>query len=343
MIKLNNVNVVFNEFEAVKNVNLEINKGDIYGIVGFSGAGKSTLVRTINLLQNVSSGEVLIMGEDITKLNEKELRKQREKIGMIFQHFNLLKSLNVLENVVFSLRNTKLTKNEKIEKARKLLKLVDLEEKEKQYPSELSGGQKQRVAIARALANDPEILLCDEATSALDPQTTKQILKLLKKVNDEIGITIVLITHEMSVIKDVCNKVAIMDRGSIIENGTVFDIFSNPKNEITQKFINSVHNNEGLIESLSKLDIKLNDTKRLFKLTYVGEISTEPIINNIYTRYKVVSNILWGNIEFISNKPLGNLIIVFEGEHIYEAVNYLESVGALISEIKLESEVINYV
>ncbi|WP_156299359.1 methionine ABC transporter ATP-binding protein [Streptobacillus canis] len=343
MIKLNNISVDFNGFKAVNNVDLEIDKGDIYGIVGFSGAGKSTLVRTINLLQNVSNGNVVINNTNITNLKEKELRKYREKIAMIFQHFNLLNSLNVIDNVTFSLRNSNLSKAEKKEKARKLLKLVDLEDKENNYPSELSGGQKQRVAIARALANDPEILLCDEATSALDPQTTQQILKLLKRVNEEIGITIVIITHEMGVIKEICNKVAIMEKGEIVERGTVFEIFSNPQKEITQKFINSIHNNEGLIDSLHRLNLETGENKKLFKLTYVGDISTEPLINNIYIKYGIISNILWGNIEFISKKPLGNLIIVFEGENIYEAVNYLESVGALITEIKLEKGVINYV
>lgn len=343
MIKLNNISVDFNGFKAVNNVDLEIDKGDIYGIVGFSGAGKSTLVRTINLLQNVNNGNVVINNTNITNLKEKELRKYREKIAMIFQHFNLLNSLNVIDNVTFSLRNSNLSKAEKKEKARKLLKLVDLEDKENNYPSELSGGQKQRVAIARALANDPEILLCDEATSALDPQTTQQILKLLKRVNEEIGITIVIITHEMGVIKEICNKVAIMEKGEIVERGTVFEIFSNPQKEITQKFINSIHNNEGLIDSLHRLNLETGENKKLFKLTYVGDISTEPLINNIYIKYGIISNILWGNIEFISKKPLGNLIIVFEGENIYEAVNYLESVGALITEIKLEKGVINYV
>ena len=215
--------------EALKDVNLNIDSGDIYGIIGMSGAGKSTLVRCMNFLEVPTEGQVLIDGKALGDLTEKELRKQREEIGMIFQHFNLLMQKNVIDNICFPLQIQGVGKKEAKEKARELLKTVGLEDKEKAYPAQLSGGQKQRVAIARALASNPKILLCDEATSALDPQTTASILELLKHINEEFGITIVIITHQMSVIREICNRVAIIERGALVENGLVEDIFSHPK------------------------------------------------------------------------------------------------------------------
>ena len=216
MIDLKNIIVDFDGFKAVDNVNLKVEKNDIYGIVGFSGAGKSTLVRTINLLQRPTSGEVLINGENILDLPKKELRARRKNIGMIFQHFNLLNNITVLDNVIYPIRKLKIPKEEKVKKAKDLLKVVGIGDKADNYPRELSGGQQQRCAIARALASDPEILLCDEATSALDPKTTKQILKLLKDLNAKLGLTIVIITHQMEVVKDLCNKCAVMQAGKII-------------------------------------------------------------------------------------------------------------------------------
>ena len=245
MIELVGVNKTFTtkdlNVEACKDVNLRIEDGDIFGIIGFSGAGKSTLVRCINLLERPTSGQVRIDGVDITKLKETELRKIRKKIGMIFQHFNLMRSRTVYQNIAYPLKGSKLTKAQIDKKVKDLLELVGLSEKLNAYPSELSGGQKQRVAIARALANDPKVLLCDEATSALDPQTTSSILKLLKEVNQKLGITIVLITHEMAVIKEICNRVAVMELGKVVETGNILDIFSHPKAQMTMDFINSTN------------------------------------------------------------------------------------------------------
>lgn len=238
MIKLKQVSKTFDtksgNVHAVKDVNLEIQDGEIFGIIGFSGAGKSTLVRCINLLERPTQGRVLIDEVDLMDLDEKKLREVRKKIGMIFQHFNLMRSRTVYQNIEFPLKKTKLTKNEREEKIASLLELVGLTDKRDAYPSQLSGGQKQRVAIARALANDPKVLLCDEATSALDPQTTQSILKLLKKVNEEMGITIVLITHEMAVVKDICDRVAIMEEGTVVEAGNTVDVFSHPQVRITR-------------------------------------------------------------------------------------------------------------
>ena len=246
IIELNNISVTFKQkketIKAVDGVTLKIQKGDIFGILGFSGAGKSTLVRTINLLQKPSAGDVIVQGTSFVKngqvaISGKELQKRRRKIGMIFQSFNLLNETSVLENVAFALRHSNLSDEEIEEKSLRLLELVDLKEKADFYPSQLSGGQKQRVAIARALANDPEILLSDEATSALDPQNTNQILDLLKKLNKELGLTIVLITHQMEAVKKIANRVAVMEHGHLIEEGSLKQIFLEPKKELTRNFV----------------------------------------------------------------------------------------------------------
>lgn len=241
IIQLNNVSKTFQSktgtVEAVKNITLEIEKGDIFGIIGLSGAGKSTLVRCLNLLEKPTEGQVLIDGKDLMKLSGKELRKKRQKIGMIFQHFNLLMQRNVVDNVCFPMEIAGVKKKEARKKALEYLKTVGLEDKAKAYPAQLSGGQKQRVAIARVLASDPEIILCDEATSALDPQTTKSILDLLKDINLKYGITIVVITHAMSVIQGICNHVAVLDHGNLAEVETVEELFSRPKSDIAKKLV----------------------------------------------------------------------------------------------------------
>ena len=243
MILLKNLNKTYStkasEVEALKDVTLNIKKGEIYGIIGFSGAGKSTLVRCINFLEKPTTGEVIVDGKNLGTLSNKDLRIERKKIGMIFQHFNLMKSRTVFENIAYPLRGNGYSKEEINKKVNDLLKLVELEDKSKVYPSELSGGQKQRVGIARALANDPKVLLCDEATSALDPQTTKSILRLLKEVNKKFGITIVVITHEMQVVKEICTRAAVMENGRVVEEGSIFKIFSEPKEKITKSFIDS--------------------------------------------------------------------------------------------------------
>lgn len=329
MIELKDISVDFDGFKAVDKVNLKIEKSDSYGIVGFSGAGKSTLVRCINLLQKPTEGEVIINGENLLDLSDKKLRERRKKIGMIFQHFNLLNNLKVIDNVIFPIRKDKISKKEKREKALKLLKLVGIEDKALSYPKELSGGQKQRCAIARALASDPEILLCDEATSALDPKTTKQILKLLKEIKEKISLTIVIITHQMEVVKDICNKVAVMQDGKIVEKATTLEIFSNPKNKLTKDFVETSTNINKTIESVKKNIEKLNKDEFLVKLSYIGEATTKPIINEIYEKFSIKTNILAGNIEFIEKVPVGNLIVTFKGDRkrLDQAITYLVKEG----------------
>jgi ABC transporter related len=326
MIDLKNITVDFDGFTAVDNVSLKVEKNDIYGIVGFSGAGKSTLVRTINLLQRPSSGEVLINRENILNLSNKELRARRKNIGMIFQHFNLLNNITVLDNVIYPIRKLKIPKNEKIKKAKELLEVVGIGDKADNYPRELSGGQQQRCAIARALASNPEILLCDEATSALDPKTTKQILKLLKDLNEKLGLTIVIITHQMEVVKDLCNKCAVMQDGKIVESGSTLEIFANPKDPLTREFVETSTNVAETIEEVKQNIGILKDNELLVKLNYIGESTTEPLINDLYDRFDVKTNVLAGNIEFISKVPVGNLIVSLSGdrENLAKIGDYLE-------------------
>lgn len=326
MIDLKNIIVDFDGFKAVDNVNLKVEKNDVYGIVGFSGAGKSTLVRTINLLQRPTSGEVLINGENILDLPKKELRARRKNIGMIFQHFNLLNNITVLDNVIYPIRKLKIPKEEKVKKAKDLLKVVGIGDKADNYPRELSGGQQQRCAIARALASDPEILLCDEATSALDPKTTKQILKLLKDLNAKLGLTIVIITHQMEVVKDLCNKCAVMQAGKIIEAGPTLEIFANPKEPLTREFVETSTNVAETIEEVKQNIGILKDNELLVKLNYIGASTTEPLINDLYDKFGVKTNVLAGNIEFITGIPVGNLIVSLSGdrENLGKIGDYLE-------------------
>lgn len=326
MIELNNITVDFDGFKAVDDVSLKIEKQDAYGIVGFSGAGKSTLVRTINLLQRPTSGEVLVNGERLLDLSNKELREKRKKIGMIFQHFNLLNNLTVLDNVIFPIKKAKISKQDKIKKAKELLDLVGIGDKAEAYPRELSGGQKQRCAIARALASEPEILLCDEATSALDPKTTKQILALLKDLNEKLKLTIVIITHQMEVVKELCNKCAVMQNGRVVERGTTLEIFSNPKEKLTREFVETSTNVDQTIADVKENIGILREDETLVQLNYLGASTTEPLINEIYDKFKIKTNILAANIEFISATPVGNLIVTFKGkdENLEEVFKYLD-------------------
>ncbi|QII81797.1 methionine ABC transporter ATP-binding protein [Jeotgalibaca arthritidis] len=346
MIDLKDVSVIFQgdkqkKIKAVQNVSLHVNKGDVYGIVGYSGAGKSTLVRTINLLQRPTSGKVVINKKVITDLSEKELRQARKKIGMIFQHFNLMGSRTIFDNVAFPLKRSKLTKSQISKKVLELLDLVGLGDKADAYPSQLSGGQKQRVAIARALANDPEILLCDEATSALDPKTTSSILELLKKLNKDLGLTIVIITHEMQVVKEICNKVAVMEDGHVIEEGSLLEIFTSPQNQLTKDFINTAtHVDQGIDTVLAHptlLNLKENDV--LAKLSFVGGSTSEPLIAKLNNSFQVQGNILFGNVEILQETPVGTLLLVLSGstEKIAEAIDYLQSNDVTVSIISAES------
>ena len=320
-------------FDAVKDASVSVEKGEIYGIIGFSGAGKSTLVRTINLLGRPTSGQVIVKGRDFLSLSEKELRQERKKIGMIFQHFNLMKSRNVFENVAFPLKHSGLSKEQISQKVHSLLELVEINDKDKNFPSQLSGGQKQRVAIARALANDPDILLCDEATSALDPTTTKAILKLLKKLNKKLGLTIVIITHQMEVIKEICDKVAVMEHGKIVEQGDVFDIFANPQNEVTKRFIKATSNLtkiEELIEEDSPV-VHLEKGEYLVRFSYIQKNVSEPLISATSRIYDVTMNIIFAEIEIVQNAPIGGTIAIISGkkEAIERALEHIreENVG----------------
>ena len=337
IIELKNITKTFEQdgkiFDAVKDASVSVEKGEIYGIIGFSGAGKSTLVRTINLLGRPTSGQVIVKGRDFLSLSEKELRQERKKIGMIFQHFNLMKSRNVFENVAFPLKHSGLSKEQISQKVHSLLELVEINDKDKNFPSQLSGGQKQRVAIARALANDPDILLCDEATSALDPTTTKAILKLLKKLNKELGLTIVIITHQMEVIKEICDKVAVMEHGKIVEQGDVFDIFANPQNEVTKRFIKATSNLtkiEELIEEDSPV-VHLEKGEYLVRFSYIQKNVSEPLISATSRIYDVTMNIIFAEIEIVQNAPIGGTIAIISGkkEAIERALEHIreENVG----------------
>ncbi|MGG3738904.1 methionine ABC transporter ATP-binding protein [Aeribacillus pallidus] len=304
---------------GVDHVSLTINKGEIFGIVGYSGAGKSTLLRCINLLERPTSGNVIIDGVDLTSLNEKELRQARLKIGMIFQHFHLVSSKTVFENIAFALKAAKKSKSEIEKRVTELLEMVGLLDKRDAYPSQLSGGQKQRVGIARALANEPSVLLCDEATSALDPSTTKSILSLLKKINRELGITIVLITHEMEVVKDICDRIAVMQDGKVIELGTVYEIFTNPKEELTKSFIESVIQFDLPEHLLQK------QTGTIVKIQFKGEIAEQAVVSDMLQTFKVRGNILHGKIEYIQDLPLGIFIMELTGDpqEVQKAIEYI--------------------
>ncbi len=302
IIKVEHLKKVFQssagETAAVDDVNFSIEKGDIFGIIGLSGAGKSTLVRCLNLLERPSSGKVFIGDKNLPDLSEAELRKTRQKIGMIFQHFNLLMQRTVLDNVCFPMEIAGMKKKEARKRALEFLKTVGLEEKARSYPAQLSGGQKQRVAIARVLASDPEILLCDEATSALDPQTTKSILALLKKINQDFGITIVVITHEMSVIQEICSHVAVLDHGKLAESGSVEALFHAPKTEAARRLILNAGS-----------QIKQMHGKRLVRITFSGQSSFEPVIGNVVLLYKTPLNILYADTKNINGKAEGEMIL----------------------------------
>lgn len=309
-----------NVIKALKDINIHIEKKDIYGIIGLSGAGKSTLVRCMNRLEEPSMGRVIVDGTDLTALTKKELREKRKKIGMIFQHFNLLSSRTVAENIAYPLEIAGKKKDEIQKKITELLELVELEDKANAYPSQLSGGQKQRVGIARALANDPDVLLCDEATSALDPKTTNSILNLLKGINEKLDLTIVIITHEMEVIKEICNKVAVMEQGEVIEQGTITEVFAYPKHPTTQKFVQAVPH-----EIPSELEITGVEEQELIRLSFVGTATKKPILSHMLKKYDVEANILLGSVDNLKNTIVGNLIVqlIGEGDEIHKAIGYL--------------------
>lgn len=345
MIKLSHIEKTYESpsgpVTALKGIDLHIEKGEIYGIIGLSGAGKSTLVRCINLLERPTSGSVIVDGKDMLALSAPELREARKNIGMIFQHFNLLSSATVYDNIAFPLRLAGTDEGKIKEKVMPLLKLVGLENKASQYPSQLSGGQKQRVGIARALASDPKVLLCDEATSALDPQTTRSILELIKDINSKLHLTVVVITHEMQVIKDLCDKVAVIDKGVIAEEGTVLEVFTNPRKPITKEFISVLLSNElpvafrgGAVQA--EYD---EDSYLLLRLTFIGESADDPVLAGMIRKFPDVEcTMLFGDLDQISGQPFGRMIIGLTGkkERIQAAMDYLAAKD-------LKEEVIGYV
>lgn len=335
MIELKNVRKSFfsnkQEITAVDGVNMTINAGEIHGVIGYSGAGKSTLIRCVNLLETPTEGEVIINGQNLLKLSSSDLREVRSKVGMIFQHFNLLKTVTVYDNIAIPLKLSGVPKNELKERVEKYLKIVGLEDRASNYPSQLSGGQKQRVAIARALSLEPTILLSDEATSALDPETTESILDLLLKINRELGITILLITHEMNVIQKICDHVYVMENGSVVEQGSTIDLFTSPQHSTTQKFLNTISQrqlSDSLVESL-------NVTGAVTRLTFVGAATGKPALAEVSKKFSVTPNILTANIIELKNGIVGNIVVHLEGDKnaILDALKYLEQSGIRIEQL----------
>ena len=309
---------------ALNNISLDINSGDIYGIIGMSGAGKSTLVRCINFLEKPTTGTVVIDGNDLSLLSDTEIRKLRQNIGMIFQQFNLLMQRNVEDNICFPLEIAGIKGEERKKRAKELLEIVGLSDKAKSYPSQLSGGQKQRVAIARALSTNPKILLCDEATSALDPTTTNSILSLLKEINKKLGITIVIITHEMSVVERICDKVAIIDDGQLAEHGIVESVFSNPKTDAAKKFV--YHNNNAVMEMKGK---------KCIRIVFDGKSSFEPVIANMILECRTQVNILFADTKDIKGKAFGQMVLQLPEDSMQaeKVINYLRNNNMIVEEL----------
>lgn len=345
MIKLDHITQTYKtpegrEFKALDDVSIEIRPGEIFGIIGRSGAGKSTLVRCINLLNRPSEGTVTVDGKNLTELSEDELRESRRSIGMIFQHFNLLSSRTVYDNVALPLELVGTPKNVIREKVEPLLKLVGLTEHAHKYPSQLSGGQKQRVGIARALTNDPKVLLSDEATSALDPETTVATLALLKRINKELGLTIVMITHEMQVVKQICERVVVMNYGKIVEQGKVVDIFMSPQHETTKALIGNVMARDmpaSILDRFRKAreNHPNSDAVYLLRLAFSGNEVTRPVVSECSRRFNLDFNILRGTVDDVQGQTLGSLTVLIEAESsvFIEAVNFLRENGVVVEEI----------
>ena len=345
MIKLSKIEKIYKgaseNVHALKGIDLNIERGEIYGIIGLSGAGKSTLVRCINMLERPTAGEVIVDGKNMMQLSESELRDARKNIGMIFQHFNLLSSATVYENIAFPLTLSKTPAAEIEKKVLPLLELVGLSDKANQYPAQLSGGQKQRVGIARALASDPKILLCDEATSALDPQTTKSILALIKDINKKLKLTVVVITHEMQVIKEICDKVAVISDGVIAERGSVLDVFTNPQHKITKEFISVLLSND-LPAAFRGNEISQEKTQGsllLLRLIFLGEKADDPVLAEMIRNCKGLEcTMLFGNLDEIHGVPFGRMIVGLSGAEssIQNALDFLSTKDVRV-------EVIDYV
>ncbi|ATH95501.1 methionine ABC transporter ATP-binding protein MetN [Bacillus glycinifermentans] len=330
MINLQNVSKVYRskhgDVNAVQDVTLRIGKGEIFGIIGYSGAGKSSLIRLLNGLEKPTSGTVEVAGRVISRIKGKSLREARQEISMIFQHFNLLWSRTVRDNIAFPLEIAGVGKEQRLKRVAELIKLVGLEGKENAYPSQLSGGQKQRVGIARALANNPKVLLCDEATSALDPQTTDSILGLLSDINERLGLTIVLITHEMHVIRKICHRVAVMENGRVVEEGDVLNVFRKPKEDMTKRFVQQVTEPEETKETLQHF-LEETKTGQTIQLTFVGEAAETPLITQIIRKFDVEVNILQGKISQTQDGAYGSLFIHVDGNdsEVSRVVDFIKS------------------
>lgn len=329
-------------FEALKDVSFEIEKGDIYGVIGYSGAGKSTLIRMVNALERPTSGKIFVEDKDIGSLSAKELRSLRKGIGMIFQQFNLLESKTIYDNVAIALKLNGTPKKDIETRVNELLEFVELSDKKSYYPGQLSGGQKQRVGIARALSSDPKILLSDEATSALDPETTQATLQLLKKINKELGLTIVMITHEMDVVKQICNRVVVMNKGVVVEEGDVLEVFRDPKNEVTQAMLGTALAARTIPASMVERVKKVLNTpgengrkNHLIRLTFVGSSTTEPVLSRACSKFDLDFNILLGQVDEIQSESYGTLTIVMEGttENFRQALNYIAERGVRVEEL----------
>ena len=335
MIRVENVSKIYTgkqgTVEAVKDVSLEISRGEIFGVIGFSGAGKSTLIRLLNGLETVTSGHIYINEKDITTLKRKELLKERQKIAMIFQHFNLLWSRTVEENIAFSLEIAGVPKAERKAKVAELIDLVGLTGREKSYPSQLSGGQKQRVGIARALANEPEVLLCDEATSALDPKTTKDILKLLVEINQELGLTIVLITHEMHVVRQICHRVAVMEEGRVVESGEVIEVFKNPQQPITKQFVGEERVDDEIDEVFHHLSTSLRPGVAV-RIQYLGDRTGDAVLSEAIRKLDTTVSILQAKVNITQKGILGSMIILIEEESskAEEVIEYLKQAEIIV-------------
>ena len=327
-IRLSGISTAYpNGVKALQNISLDIQAGEIFGIIGRSGAGKSTLLRLFNRLENADGGEIAINGVAIGGGGKGQLRDLRRRVAMIFQHFNLMPSRTVAGNVAYPLRGSGLSKQETADKVQRLLELVGIGDKADAYPKQLSGGQKQRVAIARALANDPSVLLCDEATSALDPQTTKSILHLLKHLNETLGITVVLITHEMAVVKEICHRVAVMEHGRVVEQGDVFNVFADPKQEITKNFIHTTSNLQKIEELVAENSpvVQLQPGEVIVRLSYLQRNVSEPLISTVSRKFNISLNIIFADITIVQDAPIGGTVAIISGERqkITEAVEYL--------------------
>ncbi|MFD2656411.1 MULTISPECIES: methionine ABC transporter ATP-binding protein [Gracilibacillus] len=339
MIRIKNLSKLYQtkkqQVQAVDNVSLNIEQGEIFGVIGYSGAGKSTFVRLINRLEEPTNGSVVIHEKDITKMSTNQLRKKRQKIGMIFQHFNLLWSRTVFDNIAFPLEIASVSKTEQKKKVQELINLVGLAGKENAYPSQLSGGQKQRVGIARALANDPEVLLCDEATSALDPETTDDILDLLVSINKKLNLTVILITHEMHVIQKICHRVAVMENGNVVETGDVLDVFVKPQSKTTKRFVQQLNPLEYEKENLVEF-INDKEDSEVVKLHFIGNNAKRAVISEVAKKFDVEINILQGSIAPTQEGAYGTLYVEINGDKkiLEETITFLEGTGVEVEVLR---------